>query len=38
MGLDELSPFKPEERIIEYKLADKADSKYVNMALNDICR
>jgi len=34
MGLDELSPFKPEERIIEYKLAGKSDSRYVNMALN----
>src|SRR5450432_676090 len=34
MGLNELSPFNPEERIIEYKLAGKADSKYVNMALN----
>lgn len=34
MGLDELSPFNPEERIIEYKLAGKADSKYVHMALN----
>ncbi len=34
MGLDGLSPFKPEERIIEYKLAGKADSKYVSMSLN----
>ncbi len=34
MGLDELSPFKPGERIIEYKLAGTSDSKYVNMALN----
>ena len=34
MGLDQLSPFKPEERIIEYKLAGKADSKYVSMSLH----
>lgn len=33
MGLDELAPFKPEERIIEYQLRDKADSKLVNMNL-----
>ncbi len=33
MGLDELSPFKPEERIIEYLLKDKADSKLVSMNL-----
>ena len=35
MGLDELSPFKPEERIIEYLLKNKADSKLVNMTLTD---
>jgi glutamate formiminotransferase/formiminotetrahydrofolate cyclodeaminase len=35
MGLDDLSPFKPEERIIEYKLAGKSDSKYVSMTLNE---
>lgn len=35
MGLDELSPFKPEERIIEYLLKDKADSKLVNMTLTE---
>lgn len=33
MGLDELGPFKPEERIIEYLLKDAADSKLVNMTL-----
>ena len=33
MGLDELAPFKPEERIIEYVLKDKADSKLINMNL-----
>jgi glutamate formiminotransferase / formiminotetrahydrofolate cyclodeaminase len=35
MGLDELYPFKPEEKIIEYMLYDKADSKLINMKLND---
>lgn len=35
MGLDELSPFKPEERIIEYMLADKSNSKLISMTLND---
>jgi len=33
MGLDELAPFHPEERIIEYLLKDKADSKLVSMDL-----
>jgi glutamate formiminotransferase/formiminotetrahydrofolate cyclodeaminase len=33
MGLDELGPFKPEDRIIEYMLKDKADSKLVSMDL-----
>lgn len=35
MGLDELAPFKPEERIIEYLLKEKADSRLVNMTLTD---
>lgn len=35
MGLDELGPFKPEERIIEYQLKEKADSKLVSMTLTD---
>jgi glutamate formiminotransferase/formiminotetrahydrofolate cyclodeaminase len=35
MGLDELGPFKPEERIIEYMLRNKADSKLVSMTLSD---
>lgn len=35
MGLNELSPFKPEEKIIEYMLKDKNDSRLVSMALND---
>lgn len=33
MGLDELGPFKPEERIIEYLLRNKADTKLVSMTL-----
>jgi glutamate formiminotransferase/formiminotetrahydrofolate cyclodeaminase len=33
MGLDELSPFKPEERIIEYLLKDKSANKLVSMDL-----
>src|ERR1700759_2978757 len=35
MGLDELGPFKPEERIIEYLLKDPAGSKLVSMSLSD---
>ena len=35
MGLGELYPFKPEEKIIEYMLQDKNDSRLVNMPLND---
>ncbi len=35
LGLDELGPFKPEERIIEYMLREKADSKLVSMTLSD---
>jgi glutamate formiminotransferase/formiminotetrahydrofolate cyclodeaminase len=35
LGLDELTPFKPEERIIEYMLNNKADSKLINMTLSD---
>jgi len=35
MGLDELAPFKPEERIIEYLLKEKSDSKLVSMTLID---
>jgi len=35
MGLDELSPFKPEERIVEYLLNNPADAKLVNMSLTD---
>jgi glutamate formiminotransferase/formiminotetrahydrofolate cyclodeaminase len=35
LGLDELSPFKPEEKIIEYMLKDKSDSRLVSMTLTD---
>jgi glutamate formiminotransferase/formiminotetrahydrofolate cyclodeaminase len=35
MGLSELSPFIPEERIIEYLLKDKASSKLASMTLTD---
>ena len=35
MGLDELGPFKPEERIIEYMLNDTTNSRLINMKLND---
>jgi glutamate formiminotransferase / formiminotetrahydrofolate cyclodeaminase len=33
MGLSELAPFNPEERIIEYLLKDKASSKLASMTL-----
>jgi glutamate formiminotransferase/formiminotetrahydrofolate cyclodeaminase len=33
LGLDELAPFKPEERIIEYLLKDKSAQKLVGMDL-----
>ena len=35
MGLDELGPFNPQERIIEYMLNDKASSRLVSMTLTD---
>jgi glutamate formiminotransferase/formiminotetrahydrofolate cyclodeaminase len=35
MGLDELGPFKPEERIIEYMLNDKNSNRLVSMTLTD---
>jgi len=35
MGLDELAPFKPEERIIEYLLKDPSDEKLVRLSLSD---
>ncbi|MFM2285498.1 MAG: glutamate formimidoyltransferase [Bacteroidota bacterium] len=33
MGLDELGPFEPEKRVIEYLLRDVADEKLVSMSL-----
>lgn len=35
MGLDELSAFKPEERIIEYLLHDQSQKKLVDLNLSD---
>lgn len=35
MGLDELSPFKPEERVIEYLLKDSSKARLVRMTLSD---
>ena len=35
MGLDELTPFNPEEKIIEYMLKNKSDSQLVSMSLTD---
>jgi glutamate formiminotransferase / formiminotetrahydrofolate cyclodeaminase len=35
LGLDELVPFKPEEKIIEYMLKNKSDSQLVSMTLTD---
>lgn len=35
LGLDELGPFKPEEKIIEYMLQSKTDNQLVSMTLTD---
>ncbi|HEY4100664.1 MAG TPA: glutamate formimidoyltransferase [Gemmatimonadales bacterium] len=35
LGLDELAPFNPEERVIEYLLRDPADTRLVSMTLAD---
>lgn len=35
MGLDELAPFKPQEKIIEYMLVNKTGCKLANSSLND---
>ena len=35
LGLEELGPFKPEERIIEYLLKESSDSRLVQMPLAD---
>ncbi len=35
LGLDELTPFNPEEKIIEYMLQEKAGSRLISKQLND---
>jgi len=35
MGLDELGPFKPEERIIEYMLKDPTDDQLIRLSLTE---
>ena len=35
LGLDELGPFRPEERIIEYRLRDTGLSRLVNLSVRD---
>ncbi len=35
LGLDQLAPFNAEERVIEYVLAEKAESRLVRMTLTD---
>lgn len=35
MGLDALSPFRPEEKIIEYLLKDKSAEKLIHLSLSD---
>ena len=35
MGLDELGPFKPEERIIEYMLNDNTNNRLIRLSLSD---
>lgn len=35
LGLDELGPFKPEEKIIEYMLKEKTGNQLVSMSLTD---
>ncbi|MEJ7625911.1 MAG: glutamate formimidoyltransferase [Ferruginibacter sp.] len=35
MGLDELSPFNPQERIIEYMLSNTTNAKLVNLKINE---
>ncbi len=35
LGLEELTPFKPEERIIEYLLKDQSNEKLIRMTLTD---
>jgi glutamate formiminotransferase / formiminotetrahydrofolate cyclodeaminase len=35
LGLSDLAPFKPEEKIIEYKLADRSQKKLVDMSVTE---
>ncbi len=35
LGLDELTPFNPDERVIEYLLKDRSDTRLVDMSLAD---
>lgn len=35
MGLDELSPFNPDERVIEYLLRDERETRLIGMRLSD---
>lgn len=35
MGLDELAPFNPQEKIIEYLLRNKSDERLINMKLTE---
>jgi glutamate formiminotransferase/formiminotetrahydrofolate cyclodeaminase len=35
MGLDELAPFDPDEKIIEYRLRDRSKKRLVDLALRD---
>jgi len=35
MGLDDLKPFDPREKIIEYRIAQPGDSRLINMTLSD---
>ena len=37
MGLDELGPFDPDKRIIEYMLKNEKDSVLINKTLEDFC-
>ena len=37
MGLDELYPFDPQEKIIEYKIAQESGKKLVKMDLREFC-
>jgi glutamate formiminotransferase/formiminotetrahydrofolate cyclodeaminase len=37
MGLDELSPFEPDKRIIEYLLKDASSERLVNMSVSAFC-